>query len=173
MPALRFPVAVIIERIPLVNRWASEQWRVAAVECIDAAPIAPVKLVADTAGSKWRFGGHAIELHRSESEGYFLNLTSPDPKVFVMWRMNEEVAGSDDDPKARPQLVTVSYNEAARLLDGGEQVDAVPLPPEIRDWMQPFVAEHYRPEPKRRSRRNELYEREGAAGESSQGRKVR
>src|SRR6266699_3667178 len=136
MPALRFPVAVIIERIPLANRWASEQWRVAAVECIDAAPIAPVKLVDDAAGSKWRFGGYAIELHRSESEGYFLNLTSPDPKVFVMWRMNEEVAGSDDDPKARPQLVTVSYNEAARLLDGGEQVDAVPLPPEILDWMQ-------------------------------------
>ena len=172
MPALRFPVAVVIERIPLMNRWVSEQWRVAAVECIDAAPTAPVKLVADAAGSKWRFGGHAIELHRSESEGYFLNLTSPDPKVFVMWRMNEEVAGGDDDLKARPQLVTVSYNEAARLLDGGEQVDAVPLPPEIRDWMQPFVAEHYRPEPKRKSRRNELYEREGAVGESSQGRKV-
>jgi hypothetical protein len=143
------------------------------VECVDAAPIAPVKLGADAASSKWRFGGHAVELHRSESEGYFLNLTSPDPKVFVMWRMDEEVAGSDDDPKARPQLVTVSYNEAARLLDGGEQVDAVPLPPEIRDWMQPFVAEHYRPEPKRKSRRNELYEREGSAGESSQGRKVR
>jgi hypothetical protein len=173
MPALRFPVAVIIERVPLVNRWVSEEWRVAAVECVDAAPVAPVKLAADSPGSKWRFGGHSIELHRSESEGYFLNLTSPDPKVFVMWRMNEAVEGSEDHPKARPQLVTVSYNEAARLLDGGEQVDAVPLPDEIRDWMQPFVAENYRPEPKRKSRRNELYEREGAAGEPSQRGKVR
>lgn len=170
MPALRFPVAVIIECIPLANRWVSEQWRVAAVECIEAAPVVPVQLTAGPAGTKWRFGGHSIELHRSESEGYFLNLTSPDPKVFVMWRMNEEGAGSESDPKARPKLVTVSYNEAARLLDGGEQVDAVPLPQEIRDWMQPFVAEHYRPEPKRKSRRNELYERDGtAAGPSERG----
>src|ERR1700686_2193231 len=164
MLALRFPVAIIVERVPLVNRWISEQWRIAVVEC-DDAPAGPVQVDDNAAGSRWRFGGHAIELHRSESEGYFLNLTSPEPKVFVMWRMNEENAGSDDGPKARPQLVTGSYNEAARLLDGGEQVDAVPLPDSIRVWMQPFVAEHYRPEPKRKSRRNELYEREGSSGE--------
>jgi len=59
-----------------------------------------------------------------------------------------------------PKRVTVSYNEAGRLLDGGEQVEAVPLPAEIRAWMEPFVAEHYKPEPKRKSRRNELYERD-------------
>ena len=76
-----------------------------------------------------------------------------------MWRTRDEEGDSADGPRIRPQLVTVSYNEAARLLDGGEQVDAVPLPAAIRDWMQPFVAEHYRPEPKRKSRRNEFYER--------------
>jgi hypothetical protein len=27
--------------------------------------------------------------------------------------------------------------------------------------MRPFVVEHYHPEPKRKSRRNEFYEREG------------
>jgi len=31
LPA-RFPVAVVIERVALSNRWANEQWRVAAVE---------------------------------------------------------------------------------------------------------------------------------------------
>src|ERR1700675_2948982 len=108
MVALRFPVAIIVERVPLANRWISEQWRIAAVECGDA-PAGPVQIDDDAAGSRWRFGGHAIELHRSESEGYFLNLTSPDPKVFVMWRINEDDALSDDDPKWRPQLVTVSY----------------------------------------------------------------
>jgi hypothetical protein len=172
MSALRFSVAVVIERVPLSNRWVSEQWRVATVECNDAPP-GPVKVDDNAAGTRWRFGGHAIELHRSESEGYFLNLTAPDPKVFVMRRMNEDDGGSDDDPKWRPQLVTVSYNEAARLLDGGEQVDAVALPDSIRDWMQPFVAEHYRPEPKRKSRRNELYEREGTPDGSGPGRKLR
>ena len=166
MPALRFPVAVIIERVPLVNRWASERWGVAGVEPGDDPPAPPVKLDADGARERWRFAGHAIELHRSEAEGYFLNVSAPDPKVFVMWRAIEESPAPDGEPKIRPQLVTVSYNEAARLLDGGEQVDAVPLPPDIRDWMQPFIAEHYRPEPKRKSKRNEFYEREAAAGEA-------
>jgi hypothetical protein len=66
-----------------------------------------------------------------------------------------------DGLAARPELVTVSFNEAARLMDGGEMVDAVPLSPEVLAWMQPFVAANYKPEPKRKVRRNELYERDG------------
>ena len=173
MPAPRFLVAVIIECVPLVNRWISEQWRVADIECSDDAAAGPVRLDVDGPGERWRFAGHAIELHRSEAEGYFLNLTAPDPKVFVMWRAPEDIPDSGIGPRIRPQLATVSYNEAARFLDGGEQVDAVPLPVDIRDWVQPFVAEHYRPEPKRKSRRNELYERESAAGDMPPGRRNR
>jgi hypothetical protein len=161
MPLLRFSVAVVIERVPLANRWVSEQWRVAAIE-VDASPPAPPRKQSDDAtGTRWRFSGQFIELHRSESEGYYLNITSPEAKVFVMWRMAETDSAGDGEPKARPHLVTVSYNEAARLLDGGEQVDAAPLPAEVRAWMEPFVAEHYRPEPKRKVRRNDLYERDG------------
>jgi hypothetical protein len=46
----------------------------------------------------------------------------------------------------------LSYNEAARLLDGGEQVDQVPLDPLILESIQQFVTEHYRPEVKKRHR---------------------
>jgi hypothetical protein len=160
MSAPRFSVAVVVERVPLANRWASEQWRILAVEP-DEAPVAPPrKQSEDATRTQWRFTGHAVELHRSESEGYFLNITSIEPKIFVMWRGAEADAADDREIKVRPLLVTVSYNEAGRLLDGGEQVDAVPLPTEILAWMQPFVAEHYRPEPKRKSQRNPLYERE-------------
>jgi hypothetical protein len=161
MCPLQFPVVVVIECVPLANRWASEQWRVASVERDDTTGSAlPVKLSDDATGTRWRFAGRAIELHRSESEGYFLNITAPEPKVFVMWRMIDSEELVVGGPGARPHLVTVSYNEAARLLDGGERVDVVPLPPEILAWMQPFVAAHYRPEPKRKVRRNELYERD-------------
>jgi hypothetical protein len=164
MPAPRFLVAVVVERVPLANRWVSEQWRVAAVEADDAPTAPPRKQFEDATRTQWRFPGHSVELHRSESEGYFLNITSPEPKIFVMWRGPEADGADDDEIKVRPRLVTVSYNEAGRLLDGGEQVDAVPLPPEILAWMQPFVAEHYRPEPKRKSRRNQLYERDRDGG---------
>ncbi len=72
-----------------------------------------------------------------------------------MWRNREAGDDAADAIAIAAQLVTVSYNEAGRLLDGGEQVDAVPLAQEIRAWMEPFVAEHYKPEPKRKSRRND------------------
>jgi Protein of unknown function (DUF3305) len=164
MPVPRFLVAVVVERVPLANRWASEQWRVLAVEPDETPAATPRKQFEDATRAQWRFPGHAVELHRSEAEGYFLNITSHEPKIFVMWRGPEADGADDHEIKIRPRLVTVSYNEAGRLLDGGEQVDAVPLPPEILAWMQPFVAEHYRPEPKRKSRRNPLYERERGGG---------
>jgi hypothetical protein len=160
MPALRFPVAVVIERIPLANRWASEKWQVGAVERDDSPLEVAVKLSDDATGTRWRFTGFVIELHTSESEGYFLNITAPEPKIFVMWRMLDPEIIAADGLAARPELVTVSYNEAARLMDGGERVDVVPLPPDVLAWMQPFVAANYKPEPKRKARRNELYERD-------------
>jgi hypothetical protein len=152
--SLRSSVTVIFRRKPLVNRWVSERWDPVAVE---SEPVpgstTPVKVRDDASGSEWRFGGQSLELHRSEAEGYHHNLTSPYPMVFVMWRMAEDGAV----PPVFPVVVTVSYHEAARMLDGGEQVDGVPLPADIRDWMQPFVIEHYKPEPRRKVRRNDPF----------------
>ncbi|MEP6943841.1 MAG: DUF3305 domain-containing protein, partial [Betaproteobacteria bacterium] len=141
----------------------------------DDRPAATFKERDDPACARWRVTGFAIELHRSESEGYFLNISTDAPKAFVMWRSREADGGTENADGAAPdgalaiipKRVTVSYNEAGRLLDGGEQVEAVPLPAEIRAWIEPFVAEHYRPEPKRKSRRNELYERDGQSGDST------
>ena len=94
-----------------------------------------------------------IELHPTEAEGYYLNLTSETPLVFVMWRPAED----EGEPAARPYIVTVSYNEAGRFMDGGERVDPVPMPDAIRAWIEPFVAAHYKPEPKRKVKRNDPF----------------
>lgn len=155
MTSVRFTVAVILQRTPLANRWATERWEPVAVEMAttEGAGIAPVRLADVATGTRWRFDGHMLELHRTEAEGYFLNVTAPEPKVFVALRPNE----SDAEPRIVPASVTVSYNEAARMLDGGEQVDAVPMPPPIRAALEAFVAVHYRPEPKRKVRRNDPF----------------
>ena len=170
---MRFPVSVIFQRTALANRWVSERWEPVAVvqPAVDAsAPAgasgtpAPVKISEDASSTRWRFDGHAFELHPSESEGYYLNLVAPEPKAFVMWRLTED----GGDPPVFPVIVTVSYNQAARMLDGGERVDAVPLPDGIRAWMEPFVAEHYKPEPKKRVRRNDPFA-DGAASRREPG----
>jgi len=65
----------------------------------------------------------------------------------VMWRIDDE-----DPSRAWPELVTLSYNEAGRLMDAQERVDNVPLPADVREWLQVYADEHYRPEPKERKR---------------------
>jgi hypothetical protein len=159
MQSLRFPVDVVMERVPLDNRWASEFWRPAAVEPCDGGDgdrFDAEQLRDDADGTLWRLGPYAIELHPTEAEGYFLNVTSPAPCVFVMWRTLDDAV-----PPARPVVVTVSYNEAGRLLDGGERVDNVAMPMAILDWIQPFVALHYKPEPKRKMKRNDPFANDG------------
>ena len=121
MTPLQTSVDVIIERIPLVNRWASERWQPAAVEIAtrldpgsDMRNQVPGRCVVeplDAAGNLWRCKGFEIELHPTEAEGYFLNITSPDPRVFVMWRFFEDVA----EPRARPVLAV-----DCQLQRGGE-----------------------------------------------------
>ena len=156
-----FSVDILMERVPLVNRWVSEQWRPAA-----AVPIGEIVLTADVAepqvpdcvadgpaGTTWRFSGRTIELHPTEVEGYYLNITSDAPLVFVMWRSAED----GREPAARVEVVTVSYNQAGRIMDGGERVDPVPMPEAILAWMRPFVAEHYKPEPRRKVKRNDPF----------------
>jgi hypothetical protein len=151
-----FSVDVVMDRVALHNRWASEQWRPSAVHPIGEgrASAQPAVCIADTPErTSWRFPGMAIEMHPVEGEGYFLNLTSPTPVVFVMWRAEED--GSQ--PAAQPVIVTVSYNEAGRFMDGGERVDTVPMPEPIRAWVAQFVAAHYKPEPRKKARRNDPF----------------
>ena len=158
MQPLTRTVDVIIERIPLASRWASERWQPVAVELPATADAKPDRnavpgsqpCVAEGA-NRWRCPGFEIELHPTEAEGYFLNLTAPDPRIFVMWRLFDDGAM----PAARPVLLTVSYNQAGRYMDGGEQVDGVPMLAAIADWMRPFIAEHYKPQPRRKVRRND------------------
>ena len=95
-------------------------------------------------------------------EGIVLRV-DPDLRPDAM-RMLEPDAIVEGGPAAAPFLATVSYNEAARMLDGGEQVDALPLLPAIRMWMEPFVQEHYKPEPKRKVRRRDPLATDSAPG---------
>ena len=159
MPFARFPIHVLMCRRALVNRWVNEVWVPHAIE-IAGAPgedvvvaVSPPVLVADSpAGAFWRHAGFALDLHPSEAEGYYLNVREPAPKIFVMWRRDDALR-----PPVYPVTVTASYNEAARMLDGGELVDAVPMPPEILAWVAPFVAANYQPEPRRKVRRNDPF----------------
>ena len=144
----KFPIAVVMERRRLENRWVDEAWEaVGVVPTFDEHPDGDRQLLQEDDRDQYLFTGFFLELFRSEAENYFLNLSSPVPKVFVNWRAEEGVV--------HPVAVTVSYGEAARLLDSGEQVDGVPMTREIADWVGAFVNLHYKPAPRKKIRRND------------------
>jgi hypothetical protein len=144
-PKLSCRIAVIMQRTQLANRWASEQWETKGVVQHASEPgTAPTIIVQSGGVTQMLFPGHRLELRRDEAEGYFLNLTSPEPKVFVLWRIIDEVA--------QPQRITVSYGEGARWADSGEQVDGVQVPSDLLPWIADFVDAHYRPEPQKAKR---------------------
>src|SRR5580765_5076329 len=137
-------VAVIIQRRALDNRWQSEVWEPVGILHGYEAEKAPRVLVDNGDIKQWLYPGFEIELALSEAEGYYHNVSSNQPCVFVLWRM--------EDGKAVPQYTTVSYDEASRWMDGGESVDRVPMTPELFAWVGEFVEKNYRFTPKKRVR---------------------
>lgn len=151
-------VAVVMRRTPLANRWQPYQWKPVELT-VDSLPSGESArcLRDDPADTRWLFAGFEIRLYSGEAEGYFLNVDSPAPCWFVMWRL-EDLDGAE---VAVPRQVTLSYNEAARLMDGGEQVDTLAASPGIVEHLRDFVQRHYHPEPKKKRRKPSF---EGGAG---------
>lgn len=143
MDAPSFPIAIIMERTALDNPWASERWGVHGV--VPGGRGGERVIYRDEKRTQFLFPGFEVSLYRDEAEGYYLNLTSPEPRVFVRWRMEEE--------RAKPELVTVSYGEAARWMDADHSVDGVAMSAEIMAWVGDYVEQNYRPEPKFKRKR--------------------
>jgi Protein of unknown function (DUF3305) len=141
-------LAVLIERRKRPNPWEEWSFRIADV-ALDSGGFGtrPRVLRDDGHTAQILHPGFKLALYRDEAEGYYLNLSSGQPVWFVMWRIDEA-----DPSRAWPELVSVSYHEAGRLLDAQEHVDNVPLPTDVVQWLQAYTDAHYRPEPKQRQR---------------------
>lgn len=137
-------VAVVMQRRSIDSPWQSHVWEPAGVLQGYDGETQPRIIVHDASLTQWLHPGLQISLQRSEAEGYFHNMSTASPNVFVLWRL--------DGDCAVPHYVTVSYDEASRWMDGGAQVDPVAMPHAMRAWVRRFVEIHYRPEPKKRLR---------------------
>ncbi len=85
---------------------------------------------------------------QDELQGYFLNLDTEQPYLFFCLRYPE------DNKNLRPEVfeATFSYDEAARWMDSNEEVQTLPLPSAVSNWLAELVQERYKPEPKQRRR---------------------
>ena len=153
-------MAVILERESVESRWESHRWQLLGV-------------VPDTGGEvrdilrhdkhlQRLFPGIEVTLYRDEAEGYFLNVSSEAPSVFVALRIDEATS------EPYPFQATLSYNEAARWMDSSERVERVPVWPELFAWMGEWVEANYRPEPKKRRKPRSFEGKEGRLRERTE-----
>ena len=148
----RIEVAVIMRRERIDNEW--QPWRWALEEVVPQESTfgtQPRMLLKSDDGERWLHPGFTVELFRDDAEGYYLNVTTPAPCWFVLWRM-DEARGAGEEPIARPAMVTLSYHDAARWLDAQENVEQVPAPLAVVEWLRDFVEANYVLEPKQRRR---------------------
>lgn len=145
-------VAVVMRRERIDNAWQPWRWGLADVVPDERAfGERPRLLLKDEREERWLHPGFKVELFTDDAEGYYLNVTTPHPCFWVVWRMEEEAALADE-PVAVPQTVTLSYHDAGRWLDAQETVEQVAAPRDVVEWMQAFVDAHYVLEAKRRQR---------------------
>lgn len=144
----RLHVAVLIEEQREPNAWEAWRFRIDDVMPDDGRFGLEPRVLRDDGRNLLRLHpGLEVALHRDEAEGYYLNLSSGAPAWFVMWRVDDA-----DPSRAWPEIVTLSYDVAGRLLDAQERVDNVPLTGDLIPWLQAYTEVHYQPEPKKRSR---------------------
>lgn len=142
---------VVMERKALANRWVDHRWEAIAVLPAEshAGNDAPQCLLQDSHTEQWLYPPLPLSLHADEVDDYRLNLSAPEPRLFVVTR--EDVV--DGVGRQVPILISVSYGMAARMLDAGETVDGIPLPEELWAWAAQFSEENFRPpEPKKEKR---------------------
>jgi hypothetical protein len=147
-------IAVVLRRDTIVaSRWEDHRWSLEGV--VPDVGGAVRDIVQHARALQRLHPGIELTLHADEAEGYYLNASTDEPSVFVALRIDD--AGGEP----YPLQATLSYNEAARWMDGGERVERVPAWPELAAWLGTYVEQNYRPEPKRRQRPRSFEGREG------------
>jgi hypothetical protein len=132
-------IAVVMQRRASRSKWVDHVWEPWSVLTGYEGGSGARQLVAEAEVAQWLHPGLELALHKDEAEGYYFNVSSASPSVFVMWRMEGE--------QALPVQLTVSVDEAQRWLDGGHSIDKVAMPPELFAWVGAYVEANYRPKP--------------------------
>jgi Protein of unknown function (DUF3305) len=134
----RIHVGVVVERRKAKSAWADVLWRPVSV-FVGTPVTAPWTLLgADDEVTLFYAGEAVIELHRTETTNYRDNLASGAPSLWVNMRP------TTSEPPYELLAVTADPSEGEAFTDAGSNlIEAVPMPSEIADIVDGFVATHH------------------------------
>ena len=80
-----------MERRVLHNKWADHAWEAKALLPEDPENPSATRVFAESAvATQWLFPPLELTLFTDEAENYLLNVTAREPRIFVMWRADDE-----------------------------------------------------------------------------------
>jgi Protein of unknown function (DUF3305) len=146
-------LGVVVERRRSKSPWQDWSWRPVSV-ILGAPPLGSEwrELLRDADWTQYHAANLPLELSRSDTAAYILNLSQKPPRIYVVLRS----AGAQAAQPYRPLLITASPAEAEGYLSSGDEiVEAVPMPAPVVAWLEAFVARHHveRPFVKRKRKR--------------------
>lgn len=152
---IKIPVAVVLERtIDTSKKWVYPNWSIAAV--IAGEDIQRQKeglTIQNNEDLVQSFhGGLLLELFKDGSEGYWYNLLSDKPYLFVICE------GEQGAMEIEPVFITANQDEATGHLESDDIVLSIQMPDEIRDLLEHYVVDHYQPVVKKKRKRRDWLE---------------
>ena len=134
----RIPVGVVVERRKSTSPWTDVVWRPVALlgGLPDADPWTSLATNGDT--ETFYAGTAEIELFRTETENYLLNLDSRTPSIWVA------LHPTGSDPPYAIAAVTADPAEGEALTEPGQAiVEALSMPDSVRDSVALFISKHH------------------------------
>ncbi len=152
---ISIPLAVILQRrIDPNKKWAFPQWDAYAIVTGENIAQYDQKVTVHDNGSIHRFfwGGLKLDLYKDGSEGYWYNLLSQTPFLFVI------CDGEAGDMEIEPRYVTANQDEATGHLESDDIVLSIAMPETIRNLLEQYVVAHYKPIKKKKRKRKDWLE---------------
>lgn len=163
---ITIPVSVVLERtIDPDRKWNLPNWHAYAVVTGKHIQHHEQKVLIHDDGINCRYiwGGLIVHLYKDGNEGYWYNLLSEKPYLFVV------CDGDQCDMDIEPAFITANQDEATGYMEVDRLVLSVPMPVEICSILENYVISHYLPqEKKKRKRREWLTDSEYAKKKHSQ-----
>lgn len=147
----RFPVSVIVERQQIQHgRWSLPRWEAVGVVAGDdtaGQDVQKTVIRSDDEGEQYLWTGLTVDLYKDGGESYWTNLVGKTPSLYVVCR--------EEDDEIAPFLVTADCGEAGMHEESDDAVFAVPMPPEVGQWLERYVVENYVPQDKKKRKRKD------------------
>ena len=146
------PVSAVLQRkLDSESPWGLPQWSAYAIICENKSGAAADKVLIHDDGTYVRYlwTGMSVHLYKDGNEGYWYNLLSDKPYLFVV------CDGSPNDMEIEPVFVTANQDEATGDMEAERIVLEIAMPDKMHNIVERYVVTHYVPEVKKKRKRKD------------------